>query len=482
MGDVTESQTLRSKLLKNIAVTGAIGVVALLIILPYTFYLRDRAEIHGEANKMADLIRTGLLSTMMATGEPEDVRRAVDNFKKIVAFDFRMVRSKYVRNQFGDREGEVPRDKIEKDILEGKEKLFANLSGTTFRYVSPFISDIRCQRCHLDLLDDPIPVGTVMGLSEIVFDVSEKRAESLKMIFQVLLEILVLLSLGIAGLYMMFAKNVLAPIKMITDNIGRLQKDEFDISLPPHGSREIDILIGQVQRTAKALKAKKDARDEELKAEREKVEKIRSFAAKQADSLGITDENEISEIMDRLSGAVKEVEKSQMLARVTEFVTGERKEMVLGNEVDLVRPASLYLTDLISGKESAVKKGAVELAMEEAITNAIIHGNLEVPSTLKEDDYEKFDALVSQRIKEAPYNTRKVKIFSDFGCGSGDRTDSICFKIIDEGPGFDWKSRLEKEVGTDFLPHGRGIIIMRTFASEIKYNEQGNEVSLKFNL
>ena len=53
------------------------------------------------------------------------------------------------------------------------------------------------------------------------------------------------------------------------------------------------------------------------------------------------------------------------------------------------------------------------------------------------------------------------------------------FVIRDDGPGFD-PSTLPDPTDPEYLerPHGRGLMLMRTFMDEVTYNAAGNEVRM----
>lgn len=470
-------QSLRGIILRRLALISITGMTLVGIVFPTILFQRDRAAIHSHAREEAELIRTGLLSAMMATGDPKAVRGTVDNFKKQVKFEFRMIRGEQVRRQFGTRAGEEPRDAMERDVLQGTLPEYAELNGTVFRLVFSFKSDERCGRCHRGLDGAAIPPGTILGMSELVFNISDMREASIRLTAHVVVYmLLIFLALG-GALYWLFNKEVMKPVRNIANALAHMGNNDVVPALTPATSREIAILNRQVEHMAKALKDASHAHEKELREERRKIERIRSFALEQADALGITDAPEMDFIIKRLSRAVEEVEKNEMLHQVLEFVTMEKKELILGNDRRLVRPTSLYLTDLIVGaRGGSVKKGAVELALEEAITNAIVHGNLEVSSKLKEEDFDLFEKAVGERMAEPPFSGRCVKISYNY-----DR-QSASFRIEDEGPGFDWSHFLKKEVDQELLPHGRGIIIIRTFASAVAYNGKGNVLTLTFDL
>ena len=92
---------------------------------------------------------------------------------------------------------------------------------------------------------------------------------------------------------------------------------------------------------------------------------------------------------------------------------------------------------------------AIHLAAEEAIVNAIVHGN-------------KLDAAKRVHVR----------------CHVSSEVARI--EVADEGPGFDPaavpdcrdEERLE-------APGGRGVMLMRTFMTRIEYNDRGNRVLME---
>ena len=91
----------------------------------------------------------------------------------------------------------------------------------------------------------------------------------------------------------------------------------------------------------------------------------------------------------------------------------------------------------------------VRLALEEAIVNAIKHGNGMDPS-------------------------KEVRIDCSFD------DDRVTIVIEDEGPGFDVTSVPDptSEENLD-KPGGRGIMLMRSFMSRVEYNDSGNRLLLE---
>ena len=117
----------------------------------------------------------------------------------------------------------------------------------------------------------------------------------------------------------------------------------------------------------------------------------------------------------------------------------------------------------------------LSLALHEALTNAVVHGNLGVPSRLKEQGDDAFVRALAERGSDPTYSERIVAIGVDF---DGDRCQWV---LTNQGDGFD----VERVVRNDeppeeaFLrPSGRGVVLMRAFMDEVRYEAGGRRVLL----
>ena len=115
----------------------------------------------------------------------------------------------------------------------------------------------------------------------------------------------------------------------------------------------------------------------------------------------------------------------------------------------------------------------IGIALEEALLNAFYHGNLECSSKMREEDCEGYVALATQRCTESPYRERRIHITVSLS------RDEATWVIRDEGQGFDPKV-LPDPTDPEYLerPHGRGLMLMRTFMTDVSYNDKGNEVRM----
>jgi DNA-binding response OmpR family regulator/anti-sigma regulatory factor (Ser/Thr protein kinase) len=115
---------------------------------------------------------------------------------------------------------------------------------------------------------------------------------------------------------------------------------------------------------------------------------------------------------------------------------------------------------------------SLNIALNEAILNSLIHGNFQISSQIKQEDWSKFDELVQLRGKDPNFNQKQIKL------SYRATEDFLEFSIEDEGKGFD-VSKLNEFNETDMLlESGRGILLIRSFMDEVHWNEKGNRITM----
>ncbi|MCS6863485.1 MAG: response regulator [Gemmataceae bacterium] len=161
--------------------------------------------------------------------------------------------------------------------------------------------------------------------------------------------------------------------------------------------------------------------------------------------------------------------------KVLQGMTRRSSQFVLENDPTLVPPLVAQLReDLIEiGLCDWTGATRVGIALEEALLNAIYHGNLEVSSELRQNGDEAFHQLAKSRRQQLPYSARRVRVTARM------TPQAAKIMIADEGPGFD-VSQLPDPTQPAFLerPSGRGILLMRTFMDVVEYNSTGNRVTM----
>jgi CheY-like chemotaxis protein/anti-sigma regulatory factor (Ser/Thr protein kinase) len=162
-------------------------------------------------------------------------------------------------------------------------------------------------------------------------------------------------------------------------------------------------------------------------------------------------------------------------AKLLRSMTRHECSFVLGNDSSLLEAMVLYLQESAAQMElcDESERTRIGVALEEALVNALYHGNLEVSSELRGTDDQAYYALINRRCEEQPYCHRQIYVEARLS-----RREAV-FVVRDEGAGFDPSalpdpndpSTLERE-------HGRGVLLMRAFMDDVCYNPTGNEVTL----
>ncbi len=114
-------------------------------------------------------------------------------------------------------------------------------------------------------------------------------------------------------------------------------------------------------------------------------------------------------------------------------------------QVDAVSRETEHFLSRLGVQEKAFR---ILLSMREALTNAILHGN-----------------------KKNPRKLIHYRVHVDEGV--------LVMEVEDEGAGFDWKQHMKSKPRVR-SESGRGLFIMRQYASEVRFNDKGNRLVLRF--
>jgi CheY-like chemotaxis protein/anti-sigma regulatory factor (Ser/Thr protein kinase) len=161
--------------------------------------------------------------------------------------------------------------------------------------------------------------------------------------------------------------------------------------------------------------------------------------------------------------------------RVLESLTSSEAHFLLENDVALISPLVGYLQNNLAGIRLCDEVGLfrVTVALREALVNAIEHGNLEVPSALREEDERIFRELAELRRHQSPYQDRRVYVTVR------ETLREAVFVIRDEGPGFNVADLPDPRDPANLERlSGRGLLLIRSFMDEVRFNGPGNEITL----
>jgi serine/threonine-protein kinase RsbW len=120
------------------------------------------------------------------------------------------------------------------------------------------------------------------------------------------------------------------------------------------------------------------------------------------------------------------------------------------SKTQAISPLVDRLMMLIEGSQSVPRdEFNVELALREALNNAVVHGNQENP---------------------------EKKVHIRCRCGPGNEVSIV---VTDQGRGFDFGKILGEGLTSDAAAeHGRGIQLMKAFMDEVHFERGGSEVQM----
>jgi serine/threonine-protein kinase RsbW len=121
------------------------------------------------------------------------------------------------------------------------------------------------------------------------------------------------------------------------------------------------------------------------------------------------------------------------------------------SKIQAISPLVDRLMKLIEGSQCVPgEEFDVELALREALENAVIHGNQEDPDT---------------------------KVHVCCRCQPG---KEISIVVTDQGKGFDFEKTVRNGITTDpDSEHGRGIQMMKAYMDDVHFEQDGSEVHMR---
>lgn len=171
--------------------------------------------------------------------------------------------------------------------------------------------------------------------------------------------------------------------------------------------------------------------------------------------------------------SVAQMEQAEQM--VFDSLTRVELTFELGNDMTALRPLIAYMQSQMRQLSLCDESDVIRIstALQEALVNAIEHGNLELDSALRELKDNTYSKLGSQRRGLAPYKDRKVHVTAVF-----DR-DQAAWTIRDEGGGFDPQTLPDPTDPANMQRvSGRGLLLIRTFMDEVSFGGRANEICM----
>lgn len=165
--------------------------------------------------------------------------------------------------------------------------------------------------------------------------------------------------------------------------------------------------------------------------------------------------------------------------RIRSYLRSGEIEILVGPDTDAIPTVAGYIQRILEdyGLSSERERARVGLAVTEALSNAIIHGCLEVSSEARAELSDLYFQQIEDRRTQQPWAGRAVQINMRFS------QSTATFVIHDQGAGFDRASIVDPTDPENLtVPSGRGILLMRAYCDVVTWNDKGNEITLIKNL
>ena len=167
-------------------------------------------------------------------------------------------------------------------------------------------------------------------------------------------------------------------------------------------------------------------------------------------------------------------QQSRRIRQVRDGLTSISISFEIDNDPALIQPLLHEVRDALDrfkiGGSSAPQ---LIVGVEEAISNALYHGNLEIGSELKHTNFAEFYKQAQQARSNPKFSRRSVRLSIDASHFGAKIT------VADDGQGFDPASVPDPTLPENIArAHGRGLLMMRAFFDDVRFNKLGNAVIL----
>jgi DNA-binding response OmpR family regulator len=187
-----------------------------------------------------------------------------------------------------------------------------------------------------------------------------------------------------------------------------------------------------------------------------------------------------SKLLDTARQVLALTGDDRVYARLLERMEHSQASFKLPNDPALIGRAAEHVVWQVSGMKvcDPTQRRCLAVALEEALLNALLHGNLELTTeeaakvravTLQGETSD----LVAQRCEHDALRHRTIHLQYEV------TRQSIRVVVRDEGRGFDAAS-IPAAGDPDAIEsgRGRGLVLIRNFMDEVRFNAAGNEITM----
>jgi len=209
-------KSVESRLLRVLVAIALAAVVGVLLILPYRLYSRDIRNATVEAHRVASVLHVALAQALR---EGEDPSALINRFQGIA--------------DLGVHLRPLEPDEVH-PASDGRGR--SHLDGTDLTYTAPPLLDGRGRQ----------------WLAEMHFDLAPVKRESVRLIIDLVLAVVVGSALFSALIFWLVRTSLLGPLRRVTQAIADHDAANEIVVLPPSESRELAELSDAVTRACRA--------------------------------------------------------------------------------------------------------------------------------------------------------------------------------------------------------------------------------------
>jgi CheY-like chemotaxis protein len=204
-------------------------------------------------------------------------------------------------------------------------------------------------------------------------------------------------------------------------------------------------------------------------------EKVALQALKRGAASYVPKSEVTEELAESLERVVSAAHAAHNRRRLLSHLTRVELDFALENDPALIPVLVAQLQDHLQSMRLCDQNGLIRagIALEEALLNGMYHGNLEVTTKLKQEDESAFQQMIADRRQQPPYCHRRLTVEVRM------TPEQARFDIADGGRGFD-PTTLPDPTDPANLESvgGRGLLLIRTFMDEVKFNAPGTQITL----
>jgi hypothetical protein len=212
----SERTSVERRLLALLALIAGIAVLGVLAIVPYRLYARDVRLAEVDAHRIGSLLHVALANELAHKTDPKEMADLVNRFQGIADMKIQLRQLLPGETSPGDPSGAGSSARDDTDLT----------------YTAPPILDE----------DGHTWIATMQ------FDLSPMKRESLRLIFDLTLAVLIGSALFSAAVFVLVRNSVVQPLREVTRQVERFAEGQRLDRLPQFESREIGSLLDALDR------------------------------------------------------------------------------------------------------------------------------------------------------------------------------------------------------------------------------------------